>query len=298
MIKLILDTDLGCDCDDAGAMAVMHHLADAGECEILAVTQCTSRRDGADGADAINRYFGRGGIPVGTWLHPGFLDGPQYGGYTRALAEKFPHRFGEGADYEDATITLRRALAAAEDGSVSFCTIGQLNNATALLRSGPDEISPLTGTELVAAKVAELSVMGGDFAEERHPEFNIVEDIPAARYLQENWPSPIVYMPYELGIPVKTGGKLLAECGEDNPVCLSYKVYNGGKPRESWDLLTVLYAVRGLSDIFAISEPGTVTFDGRGMSFFVPTPGGRDRVLRFACEAVYAQSTLDDLIVG
>ena len=35
---ILLDTDIGCDCDDAGAMAVLHALADMGETEILAVT--------------------------------------------------------------------------------------------------------------------------------------------------------------------------------------------------------------------------------------------------------------------
>jgi len=70
-VRLILDTDIGCDCDDAGAMAVMNALADFGECEILAVTHCTSREDGAGCIDAINTYYGRGNIPVGTLKEKG-----------------------------------------------------------------------------------------------------------------------------------------------------------------------------------------------------------------------------------
>jgi hypothetical protein len=35
-VKVIFDTDTETDCDDAGAMAVLHSLADRGECEILA----------------------------------------------------------------------------------------------------------------------------------------------------------------------------------------------------------------------------------------------------------------------
>ncbi len=35
-VHVILDTDIGSDCDDAGALAVLHALADRGEVEILA----------------------------------------------------------------------------------------------------------------------------------------------------------------------------------------------------------------------------------------------------------------------
>ncbi|MEP1642867.1 MAG: nucleoside hydrolase, partial [Rhodopirellula bahusiensis] len=42
-VKLILDTDMSGDCDDAGALPLLHALADRGECEILAVV--TNRRD-------------------------------------------------------------------------------------------------------------------------------------------------------------------------------------------------------------------------------------------------------------
>jgi len=34
---VIFDTDIGSDCDDAGALAVLHALADAGELKILGV---------------------------------------------------------------------------------------------------------------------------------------------------------------------------------------------------------------------------------------------------------------------
>ena len=67
-VKLILDTDMSGDCDDAGALALLHALADRGECEILAVV--TNRRDLTDASaaavDAINTYYGRGDIPIGT----------------------------------------------------------------------------------------------------------------------------------------------------------------------------------------------------------------------------------------
>ncbi len=36
-VRVILDTDMASDCDDAGALAVLNALADCGEAEIVAV---------------------------------------------------------------------------------------------------------------------------------------------------------------------------------------------------------------------------------------------------------------------
>jgi hypothetical protein len=36
-VRIIFDTDIGSDCDDAGALAVLHKLADKGEAKILGV---------------------------------------------------------------------------------------------------------------------------------------------------------------------------------------------------------------------------------------------------------------------
>ena len=40
-VKVIFDTDMLTDFDDVGALACLHALADAGECEILATVSCT-----------------------------------------------------------------------------------------------------------------------------------------------------------------------------------------------------------------------------------------------------------------
>ena len=41
-VKIIFDTDIGGDCDDAGALALIHRLCDKGEAELLAVTHCSN----------------------------------------------------------------------------------------------------------------------------------------------------------------------------------------------------------------------------------------------------------------
>src|SRR3546814_19991491 len=56
-VKIIVDTDMHTDCDDAGALAVLHALADRGECEILAIMSSTKDPYAAPTVAAINTYF-------------------------------------------------------------------------------------------------------------------------------------------------------------------------------------------------------------------------------------------------
>ena len=58
-MKIFFDTDMETDCDDAGALAVLHSLADRGECEILATVVSVKDPASVATVDAINTYRGR-----------------------------------------------------------------------------------------------------------------------------------------------------------------------------------------------------------------------------------------------
>ena len=58
-VRLILDTDLGPDYDDVGAMAVMHALADSGYVDILATVSSNKSELTIPCIDIINTYFKR-----------------------------------------------------------------------------------------------------------------------------------------------------------------------------------------------------------------------------------------------
>jgi hypothetical protein len=65
--SLILDTDIDGDCDDASALAVLHALADLGECNILGVVVSAPPVDlGVGAVRAINHACGRPDLPVGA----------------------------------------------------------------------------------------------------------------------------------------------------------------------------------------------------------------------------------------
>ena len=61
--SVIFDTDMDTDCDDVGALAMLHALADAGEVNILATVVSSKFAYSAPCVEAVNRYYGRG-----VWL--------------------------------------------------------------------------------------------------------------------------------------------------------------------------------------------------------------------------------------
>src|SRR5688500_9929783 len=65
-LPTVFDTDLDSDCDDAGALALLHTLADRGEAKILATTVSSKHPWAAACVDGINTYHGRPDIPIGV----------------------------------------------------------------------------------------------------------------------------------------------------------------------------------------------------------------------------------------
>ena len=65
-VKVIFDTDMITDFDDVGALACLHALADAGECEILATVSSTRGNASVGAIEVINHYYGRPDLPVGS----------------------------------------------------------------------------------------------------------------------------------------------------------------------------------------------------------------------------------------
>ena len=69
MKKILLDTDMGADCDDAGALALLHIAERANLCSLIAVTVCTVNPYAAGAVDAINGYYGKR-VPIGQTAVP------------------------------------------------------------------------------------------------------------------------------------------------------------------------------------------------------------------------------------
>jgi len=280
MVKLIIDTDIGPDCDDAGAIAIANLLHKRGDIQLLGVTHCRSDISGAYTIAAINSYYHNGDTLVGQTSRKGFLCGDECKIFTEKIAEKYIKDCGRH-DFSD-SIKLTRMLLS-ENKGVKLVYIGQMSELASLLKSEPDESSPFCGTDLVAESVESVVVMGGDFRkEDRIAEYNIRCDIASARFAADNCPVPVIYCGYETGMDVITGMALKnAEPG--NPVKTAYEGFlshygrGGSYERPSWDLIAVCCAVMGETELWKYSKAVSVSFDENGMA--VIKSGGKDRYL-------------------
>ena len=233
-VKIIFETDMTYDVDDVGALAVLHALADAGEAELLAVSFNETHRSGAAAIAAINTWYGRGDIPIGTF--GGELHAPDPSRYLDHVAT-FPHDLGRGATRVSLEL-YRSVLGSQPDGAVTIVSVGFLNNLDVLLREEP---------RLVAAKVRQLVVMGG-----RHNDgFNLVRHnlVDVTQRVVTDWPTPLAIT--DFGGSVRTGAAL-AHASLDNPVREAYFRYfdESFRGRSSWDQVAALYGVFGAGDWF------------------------------------------------
>lgn len=275
-VRIILDTDLASDCDDAGAVAMLNALADAGEAEILGMGICTGGASGVPALDAINAWYGRE-VPIGRLPDEKFWSGgnpkapagaANFESYTPWLAQHCAHRFTGGRRAPTAVALYRRLLAAQPERSVVLCTLGPLINLAALLASPPDAESPLDGRALAARTVRELVVAGGRNPAGTSSNFSKAGAGPYAQAVISGWPTRMVFVGNEVGGSVLTGWRENAANTVGNPARIAYQRFFAGNERAerpSWDQAAVLYAVRGAVAPFTLVEDGrqTCTVDGR-----------------------------------
>jgi hypothetical protein len=293
-VSIIFDSDIGPDVDDAGTTAVLNALADMGEAKILAMNCCTSNPGGAPCLDAINTWYVRPNLPIGTFKGSGFLTDSKYAG---EIARRFPNDLDTGENAPGATEVYRKALARQPDRSVVVCAVGPLNNLARLLDSKPDRFSTLTGADLVKKKVKRLVVMGGRYPQGK--EWNFEQDPKAAARVMADWPTPVLASGFEIGAEVKTGARLQKETPDGNPVRAAYALYVGwGKDRESWDQTGLLAAVRGDAGLWEISPSGSVIVDPKdGANRWVASPDrGRTYLIKKA-PVSDVKRTIEDLMV-
>jgi len=260
--RIIFDTDMATDCDDAGALAVLHVLADMGECEILATVSSSLNPTACAAIDAINLYYGRPGLPVGTVKGQGVNEGSRF---TNRLAAEFPNRFRDASEVPDALGIYRDVLEKQPDHSVTIVTVGYLTNLRNLMQL-PASGAHVSGSELIRAKVKKWVCMGGNFMgsppvdDLKLDNVNFRRDAASAYEVIRHWPTRAEFAGREVcSIPSGLkAGAVLVNTPPENPVRMAYEHYlrGPGRSRHVADLVAVLYAVRGLRDYWNLSETG------------------------------------------
>lgn len=251
---IIVDTDIFSDVDDVGALAIANVLHSCGFANLKAVMINTGSKHGCLAASAVNTYYGNGDVPIGAirpLTNETFLDTYYYklGEYASKVAHNFPRTLERAEDTETPVSLYRSVLASAQNASVTIISIGFMTNLADLLTSTPDVHSPLSGAELIAAKVKELVVMGGTYPSGWEYNFSGHDPQSVATVL-ESWPPavPITFSGSELGEKVFSGQALASRGPPDSPVLAAYQWYGDrcNTTSRSYDPVTVLYGVLGL----------------------------------------------------
>lgn len=286
--KIIFDTDFDSDIDDVGALYMLHTFTDKGDVEILATILSSTHFWSPFALDAVNTYWGRPDIPIGA----PFIEGTNRGSvYAETIAKTFPNDVGEQKKVQEATQLYRKILAGQADGSVTLITVGHLTNVASLLQSKPDELSPLSGMELVQRKVKKWVAMLGEGMS-----WNMKWDREASETAINECPVPIIFTVD--GQEVKTG-RQTQNLQDNNPIKTVYRLWEahyGEIDRSSWDQISTLFAVKGESKYFTLKQ-GTLTFSPEKGSSWKDSASGKDFRLYNKVSNKELSKAIEDLMI-
>ena len=270
-IKVIFETDMETDCDDAGALAMLHALQDNNEVDLLAVMHNTSDDFSVGYIDAVNTYYGHPDLPIGAYKKDDT--------YSRDIAilldcctdftqqivndTRFKHDINTREDVPDAVDLYKKILQQQPDSSVVIISVGYLLNLKNLVK---DDL----GLHLVRKKVKDLIIIGRTwFPKDTMLPLSMnlggqqINHTAAMASMEifKHWPTPIHVTGNFIPKPYHRGKELI-NTPENNPVREAYRIYR--ERYEDWDhsladLETVYYAIYRdqKAEYFTLGTAGT-----------------------------------------
>lgn len=111
-----------------------------------------------------------------------------------------------------------------------------------------------------------------------------VQDIINCRKLANEWPTPVVWSGFEIGIALPYPAESIEKdfgYVSDHPLAEAYRRYETPPHnRPTWDLTSVLYAVHPDRNYFDLSPAGRVIVEEDGFTKFEPHADGRHHYLK------------------
>ena len=281
---------MGSSTDDLFALMMLYRYMDMKRCKLIGVVVDRMGKANADIVDVLNNYYGYPDIPIGletqgapdpkVWITYHNLP---YARTTDAVP-MFKRTVGDNGTYMEGYKLYRKLLAAQPDRSVTIASVGFVTSLARLLESGPDEYSPLSGVELVRAKVKSIYAMGGVFGDAVEPDYNFAQAIDFSLKFFELLPKEvdIVFSPGEVGDPLDYRPELVISdmnWTDFHPIKWTYQFLNCNTGQKMWDPQAVIQAVEG-DDFYELSPRGWVTLTPKAETIFTPDPKGNARYQR------------------
>lgn len=245
--KVIFDTDIAnvdstghdrSDIDDLGALAILNALSNKQLCEIIGVVAISKSNKVVEMIDAVNTYYNNPGIPIGIKGGKNQLVEDQ-NSYARHISGLFKYS-QSSINAPASTELLRRVLSdVSEDDTVIYIHADNISNwnflcISTFLESGPDNISPLTGYELLNSKVDKfisyIPCLPNNNVSENCPDWcnNPTTDASKLSYFLEHYRNNIIgnaTAVEEAHLPTKLWNQ-----PDDNPVKVAYQYYYSKTP--------------------------------------------------------------------
>ena len=281
---VILDTDIGSSTDDLFTIEMAYRYEDEGRCKLLGIVVDREGEDYAALADVMNTYFGHANVPIGLERNGiktprVFIDYRNLYKLTTGKGEPmFKQTVSDYSTLPDGWKLYRQLLASQPDHSVSICSLGFVSCLTQLLASEPDDLSPLSGVELVRQKVKCLYLMAGIFTSSEESEYNFLQAPEFAKKFFELWPRDVdaVFSPMEVGNEIEYKPEtVISDISRTDihPIKQVYMNYNCDTGQKMWDPMTLIQAVEG-DAMFSLSERGIVSLTSKiGTSFTLSATG-------------------------
>lgn len=281
MKNIILGTDWWTDCDDAVAVRLLANAHKNGEIKLSGICMDGCMEYSVRSLSAFMTDMGLGDIPIG--IDTEATDFTGHGKYQESVS-RYPSVLYENSEAENAVSLYRRLLSESE-GKTDIIEIGFMQVLAQLLDSPPDEYSPLSGMELVKQKVGTLYAMAGKWDEEKGKEHNFCNNrrsILGGIKVCNEWCTPIVFLGWEAGHSVITGGGL----DKDDLLYVLMKAHGSENGRSSWDPMTALLAISENPESAGYrTVRGKASLDGEGANTFISDENGNH---------VYVVKTKDD----
>ena len=240
MRQFILGTDWWTDCDDAVALRLLCRAVRHGQIRLLGIGINACMEHSVSSLHGFLCSEGVQDIPLALDREATDFGGnPPYQKRLAALSDGSVTN--QTAEHP---VALYRRLLATASEPVEIIEIGYPQMLAAVLQSGADEYSPLSGVELFRQKVSKVWMMAGKWDEDPGLENNFKRNTRSAQggaAVCSLCPVPITFLGFEAGETVLTGGQLAA----DDPLHLALSDHGSGEGRSSWDPMLVQLALEG-----------------------------------------------------
>lgn len=245
---VILDMDMSTDVDDVCALRVAINADIVGDISLKAVTLSVKEKDNLNlkAVNGVLRYQGLRNVELGYTTQDVIEDSPYW--------DVLSHYSDDSYEIDNAVNVWRRVISES-DRKVDIVTTGYVTNLYDFCVSQPDDISQLTGLELLNENVGNIYVTGGSWPEGYDNNFFSAEQTKTSlNWILDNVTRPVFFISNEAGGVIEVGSRVTHEY-QDDPVSKALIAWGTDHGRAGWDPM-VMYMCMTVDNLEQSHEQG------------------------------------------